>query len=330
MASDIKVFQRHTVGGRDGAQSHYATVWNSTTGLVSGYTVSAPTLVTIASGPAYEYTITVPVFGHYLVVGKSDVASTRCGGTTCTIYTAKRVGGHDDVDFDSHFDDDDSTDLTSCNNSTTRFHGVIKDQTGKCTEANTHQEIGSLMFVVSPMALDFTDSVSYLPVIYESVEGDWGVSVSADPPYGFYTDPPTELSTFVTDSVMNAVQFTVIDTGSDWTFTTLTHNIAHKGEQRVAYSTPAMINSRTNKPSQINVSPNPADDEIKIVMSRFEGKATVHIYDMLGQEVSSKPINVISGASVSMDVSKLPPGVYMVTAENSYGKATTRLVKNGE
>ena len=322
------MYNRHTAGARDGSQSHYASVWNSTSGQITNAVVSSPVSVNLGGGPAYQYVITVPAFGHYLVVGQSVVASTRCGGSTCTIYTAKRVGGHDDVDADDHDrDDDDESVIGSCNNSVTRFHAVLKDQTGRCIEADTHKELGSLMLVVSPMAVEFTDSVSYLPVVYESVEGDWSVSVSADPPYGFYTDPSDALSTSVTDSVINAVQFAVIDTGSDWTFTSLKHSIQHKGESRTAFSKPSMVNFRTNKPTEINIVPNPADDQVKIIMPRFEGKATVYIYNMLGLKVAEQPINVISGASVSMDIAALPPGVYLVSAQNSSGRATGRLVK---
>ncbi len=331
LASDIKVFTRSTSRRRNGSQSNYSSVWNSTTGQVTNVVVSSPTTVNIGGGPAYKYTLIVPAGGHYLVIGKSVVSSTRCGGSTCTIYTGKKLGGNDDCDGDEHGrDDDDDDDLDACSSSKVRFHAVIKDQSGRCREADTHEEHGSLMLVVSPMELDFEDSVSYLPVIYESVEGDWSVSVTAEPPYGFYTEPSGELSTSITDSVMNAVQFNVIDTGSEWTFTTLTHSIAHKGENRTALSKPAMVNERTNKPVEVNLTPNPATDVVRIAMPKFEGRATIFIYDLMGQVVAQKPVELISGATTSMDVSKLAPGVYMVSAENTSGKASARLIINAE
>jgi len=132
--------------------------------------ISAPVAVTLGSGPTYQYTITVPAYGHYLVIGQSSVPSTACGGTSCTIYTGRNVGGYDDVDGDDDnhsYDDNDDAELSSCTNTTVRFHQVIQDQTGKCTEADTHEEHGSLMMVVTPVALTFTDSLAYLPVIYE-------------------------------------------------------------------------------------------------------------------------------------------------------------------
>lgn len=333
LAASLKVFDRHTVGKRDFNQSHYSTTWNGTNGLVPNVSISGPVQVSLGGGPVDQYTITVPANGHYLVIGQSVVPSSACGGAGCTIYTGRKVGGYDAVDGDDdghNFDDDDDADVTSCSNTTVRFHQVIMDQTGKCTEADTHQEIGSLMLVVTPVALVFTDSVANLPIIYESVEGDWNVSVTADPPYGFYTIPSGALSTSVTDSIMNAVQFVVTDTGSEWTFTKLTHQILHKGAERTAHSVPAMVNERTNKPTQLNIIPNPASDQINIVMSKFEGRATIYIYNLLGQKVAEHPINVISGASVSMDISSLVPGMYIVTAENSSGKAISRLIKNNK
>ena len=183
------------------------------------------------------------------------------------------------------------------------------------------------MLIVSPASMVFSDSVELLPVVYESVEGSWDVSVEPTPPYGFYATPGTALSTSVTDSTISSVQFSIADTGSDWTFTKLTHTIQHKGAQRMAYSSPKMVNDRTNKPTELSIAPNPANNQINIVLSKFEGKATIYIYNTLGQKVAEQPINVIGGASVSMDISSLVPGVYLVTAENTSGKATSRLIK---
>jgi len=289
--------------------------------------------VNFGAGPVNQYTITVPANGHYLVLGKSTISSSYWGysGSSCNIYTGRRVGGHVSCDgYGDYYDDDDTSALTSCSTGVTRFCQVIQDQTGKCTEADTHEEWGSLMLVVTPVALTFDDSLSYLPVTYESVVGDWSVSVTADPPYGFYATPSTALSASVTDSAMNAVQFAVTDTGSEWTNTKLTHHILHKGAERTAYSQPGMINNRTNKPTKLNVMPNPANDQIKITLAEFEGKATVYIYNLLGQKVAEQPIDVVSGTSVSMDITSLTPGVYLITAENTAGKATTRLVKMGK
>ncbi len=332
LAENLKVYNRNTVGRRDFNQNHYSSTWNSTTGLVPNAVISAPVTVNYGGGPTDAYTITVPAYGHYIIIGQASVSSPACSGGTCTIYTGRKVGGYDPVDGNDDnygYDDDADDDLTTCSNSFVRFTQVMQDQTGRCTEADTHQEFGSLMLIVTPLSLVYTDTTAYLPIVYESVEGAWDVSVTADPPYGFYTVPAGALSTSVTDSVMNTVQFAVNDTGSDWTFTRLTHNIMHKGASRIAHSQPSMINDRTNKPISLTIVPNPADDQIKIVLPQFEGKATIYIYNMLGQKVAEQKINVLDGHPVSMDISSFVPGIYTVTVQNANGKATSRLVKNG-
>ena len=324
MPCSLKVYDRHVCGPRDYNQSHYNSTWNNTTGLVSNVEISDPVVVNVGGGPCYQYTITAPAEGHYLVIGKSNFNSNN--GSNCTIYTGAKVGQHDDRDNDNDDEDDDNT----CSTSISRYHSILQDNNGHCSEGATQQQHGSLMLIVSPASLVFTDSVALLPVVYESVDGTWDVSVSTDVPNGFISTPSTALSTSVTNNVINAVQFAVTDTGSDWTFTKLTHQIQHKGAARTAYSSPSMINQRTNKPVELYVSPNPAVDQITIIMPKFEGKATVHITNLLGQQVAEQKVNSIGGASTSMDISKLTNGIYMVTVENSYGKVTTRLVKNGK
>lgn len=324
LASDIKVFNRgNSYGGkRDRNQSHYASIWNSTTGIVSSAVVSSPTTVTLGGGPAYQYVITVPANGSYLIVGKSVVSSSAYSGGSVTIYNGTKAGNHCDDD-----DDDDEDDINSCNNTIVKFHSVLKDAKGKCVEGNTQLQHGSLMVMVSPATLEFEDTTALMPIVYESVEGDWSVSVTADPPYGFYAVPSDALSTSLTDSVLSAVQFEVVDTGSEWTNTKLTHTIQHKGAERIAHSSPKMVNLRTNKPSAVNINPNPATDMINVVLPNFEGSATLSIYNVTGQKVAEKPIHIVGGESVSMDISSLVPGVYMVTAENQAGKGTGRLIK---
>jgi hypothetical protein len=331
LTNNLKVYDRNIVGARNFDQSNYASIYSSTTGLITNAVVSAPISVTVGSAPVYQYTINVPAYGQYLILGQSTVATTYYGGTSHTIYTGRRAGGYLSCDGWSFiYDDDDTSQITACESDVLRFQQVVKDQTGKVTEADTHQEFGSLMLVVTPVTLTFDDSLAYLPVVYESVEGEWGVSVVADPPYGFYSVPDGALSTSITDSIVNAVQFAITDTGSDWTYTKLTHSVLHKGGQRTVYSVPGMINNRTNKPTRLKIVPNPANNNIKINLADFEGKATIYVYNMLGQKVAEQPINVISGASVSMDISSLIPGVYLLTAENSSGKASARLIKKGE
>lgn len=316
LLTNLKVFRKHNCGNPDNDQGHYANIWNSTNGLVTNASVSSPVLVTYGGGPAYKYVITVPPADTYTIIGQSMVSSNKCNGGTCTIYTGNKVGDHDEDD-----------DIDACSNTKIRLNTILKDKDGKCKEGVNQVEHGSLLWIVSPATLEFTDSTDNLPIVYESVEGDWDVSVLPTPPYGFYADPDNSLSTSVQDNVINAVQYTIVDTGSVWTNTVLTHTIQHKGSQRIAYSHPAMVNNRTNKLVGINIQPNPANDNVRIQLTNFEGTATVMVYDIFGQKVIEQPISIFDGASASLDISTLPMGVYLISAQNSTGRVSTKLIK---
>ena len=61
-------------------------------------------------------------------------------------------------------------------------------------------------------------SPELLPVIYESVDGDWQSQIQADVPEGFVATPST-MNTTVATSQTDVAQFTVVDVGSDWSYT---------------------------------------------------------------------------------------------------------------
>jgi len=316
LLTNLKVFSKHTCGDPDNNQNHYSNIWNGTTGLITNVSISNPVLVTYGGGPAYKYVVTVPIAESYLIIGRSTISSNHCDGGTCTIYTGERVGDHDDGD-----------DLDACSNNEVRFNTVIKDKDGKCKEGVNQVEHGSLLLIISPATLEFTDSTDNLPVVYESVDGNWDVEVQPTPPYGFYASPDGSLSTSVQDSVINGVQFTIIDTGSVWTNTELKHTIQHKGSKRIVFSHPAMVNNRTNKLVGITIQPNPANDNIRILLPNFEGLATVYAYNIFGQKIIEQPISLFDGASASLDISSLPMGVYLISVENSTGRVSTKLIK---
>jgi hypothetical protein len=163
----------------------------------------------------------------------------------------------------------------------------LEDYYGHCSEGETQQQHGSLMLIVSPVNLEFTDTIAMLPIVYESLIGTWDVSVSADPPNGFYTYPASSLSTTVTDSIMNAVQFSVIDTGSDWTFTRLTHQIQHNGAPRTTLSHPTMVNHKPSKDFMIQNFPNPFSTSTAIPYNLpVACNVKLSVYDVYGREVA--------------------------------------------
>lgn len=73
--------------------------------------------------------------------------------------------------------------------------------------------------------------------------------------------------------------------------------------------------------SQINVYPNPATDELTVELADL---TTVEIYDLTGKKLIAQTGN--TGDEISLDVSVLSKGTYILTATRKDGKVWTELV----
>ena len=139
------------------------------------------------------------------------------------------------------------TDLLAPGSTTQKYLQAGTNGAGKTFPAKTTSVPGSLLLIIEPEYLEFTSDTELLPIIYESVDGDWSSVVQTDPPEGFVASPGA-LSADVSTSTMEAVQFTVHDVGSAWTFTRIRHQLRHNGRTITVESRPAMINKQRPKP----------------------------------------------------------------------------------
>lgn len=73
--------------------------------------------------------------------------------------------------------------------------------------------------------------------------------------------------------------------------------------------------------SHLKLQPNPASESV-LVISRSNG-GSVSVQDIQGREIWS---SLITGSSVNVDVSKFPPGVYIVEWRNSHSRAFSKLI----
>jgi hypothetical protein len=175
------------------------------------------------------YTILVPAAdlantvtsGSYLVIGKATISG-------ADVY----VGG--------------LTGPLASNSVTQQYLQVMQNSNGKIFPATTIAVPGTLLLIVEPAYLEFTSATELLSIVYESIDGDWSDAVQIDPPAGFVSTPGT-LSVDVSTSQLKAVQFTVKDVGSDWTFTKITHRLKHKGQNKVITHNIGMINKQKKK-----------------------------------------------------------------------------------
>lgn len=84
---------------------------------------------------------------------------------------------------------------------------------------------------------------------------------------------------------------------------------------------PAMKEDNTNEPN-IAIKPNPSSDKITVFFSNFTHPESAAFINLVNEEgISVMSINVINTLnSITIDVSKLPKGVYTAVLINSYGE----------
>jgi hypothetical protein len=329
--------------GMEAIRQNYDNIWSGDCTGVQGYcsynpasnvtasvTVTGPELTTYGGGPAYKYVMTVPAGMRYLVIAEDVGYQSNCdpdpnGPYPCYVYPGKRTlnrnnhpqycdeddGGDDDGDDDPQFQACYLKDM---------FLQIIQDNNGTIRPANTDAIPGSLLLISSPTYINFTDSVELLPIVYESVDGLWGVSTTADPPQGFYSVPDTALQTEVNTSYINSLQFTLIDTGSVWTYTRVTSQLKHNENNIMNQVSPNMRDNRKANEYLLQNFPNPFfySTTIPYVLPAA-CKVTLSIYDLFGRElcIIADKIQQKGHYQETWKVSEstdreTPPGIYMV------------------
>jgi hypothetical protein len=299
----FKIYDKALVGSPD--PKNFGTIYSSNTGLVSNVSISGPNIVMFGGGLVNEYSILVPSNASYLVIGKAIV------GTTA-IYLGS------------------PSDNLATGSLTQKYLQAIQNNSGKILPANTTAVPGSLLLITEPDYLEFTSDLEYLPIVYESIEGDWDISTKVDPPEGFVSVPGA-LATEVTDSAINTLQFTIKDIGSDWTFSKITHRLRHKGKTIIVKSQTAMINlQRRSKnipgaPIVYSMSvepieyalypnhPNPFNPSTVIEYALPQDEFVVlKVFNFLGQEVAllKNEMQQAGLHAVRFNAEQLPSGFY--------------------
>jgi hypothetical protein len=113
-----------------------------------------------------------------------------------------------------------------------KFLQVIVRADGSSVPAKTTKRTGSLLYIVEPEWVEWDSATELYPFVLDAPDGEWGVTVSVQPPEGFTADYPA-LSETVADGY-KAVQFTLTDEGSCWECGTgFSIQIDHKGRREV-------------------------------------------------------------------------------------------------
>jgi hypothetical protein len=104
---------------------------------------------------------------------------------------------------------------------------------GSKKPGKTTRLTGSELLIIEPEYVLWDDTEQLYPFVFETV-GDWGVTVSVEPPGGFVSDYDS-LSENV-DNEVEAVQFLITEVGSELVPTGTTFKVVHKGRSRVVFS----------------------------------------------------------------------------------------------
>ena len=137
---------------------------------------------------------------------------------------------------------------------------------GKRVAGRSLEEFGSDLDMVQPEEMEWTEDETLYPVILVA-EGDWAVTTSIATPSGFVPEE-SALSTAVADTT-SAMQFSIVDIGSEWTPTTLTHVVKHMGTTRIQKLAVPMINRKRTKakPDYFTVDPGSSGNVLDVLVN---------------------------------------------------------------
>ncbi len=181
-----------TVMGKSWRQ--FPTIWRECPTL--------PELVRLTSDPEGEASCMVPSGKKHLVIGEYPP-----GAGLPKVYIGSHVGR-----------------IAPAETRQTTLR-VIVDGNGDPRPAKVKRWMGSELSIVQPEYIEWDSRQELYPFVLES-EGDWTVRTRLKPPKGFVADVKT-LTEEVTAEV-EAVQFTLTDRGTNWTYTTVTYELKQK------------------------------------------------------------------------------------------------------
>jgi hypothetical protein len=120
-----------------------------------------------------------------------------------------------------------------CGHSVRKYLQQIIRADGTAVPAKTTRRTGSELLIIEPEFIVWDDPEQLYPFLFESV-GDWDITTAVAPPEGFVADYD-RLAVSV-DYSLKAVQFTIIEVGSDLVPTRTTFEVTHNGQREVIRS----------------------------------------------------------------------------------------------
>jgi len=120
-----------------------------------------------------------------------------------------------------------------CGETQTKYLQQIVRADGSKIPGKTTRLTGSELLIIEPEYVLWDDTEQLYPFVFETI-GEWGVTVTVDPPEGFLVD--YELLSEDVDNELEAVQFTITELGSDLVATGTTFQVHHNGRPHTVRS----------------------------------------------------------------------------------------------
>ncbi|WP_119843828.1 zinc-dependent metalloprotease [Reichenbachiella sp. MSK19-1] len=121
---------------------------------------------------------------------------------------------------------------------------------------------------------------------------------------------------------------------TDTKWSTLANALLHSQGDDNHYSYPSTARTTAYSDTEVynldmnalSVYPNPANDQINVLVTMTESLDTgiFKIYDISGSEVHSVTVDLLSNVSVTVDISQLPAGIYLIKLDNHSDKHLTQ------
>jgi hypothetical protein len=103
------------------------------------------------------------------------------------------------------------------------------------------------------------------------------------------------------------------------------NNLYNPVYNSVESSTPTGINEEEMSPENVIVYPNPAREQVNI---QLKGSGRIYLYNSLAQEVLSKEFKAEMGATVPLNTSGLPAGIYILKINSGKTIVTKKITIN--
>ncbi|MBQ3709486.1 MAG: T9SS type A sorting domain-containing protein [Bacteroidales bacterium] len=186
--------------------------------------------------------------------------------------------------------------------------------------------------IVSSTQIRFVDGISFGAIIGDSIVNKYQEPVSR---YSIEKQPGVQYHWNLEPATVGAIyeQGNAIDI--QWN--------QHEGDAEVTLSVSAdngcttepaikrisLIGYSTSEwhPVSFNLFPNPTNGKVNLTIEEpLLGKATVEVYNLLGERLSTKKVsNLAKGSTVSIDLSRLTPGLYIIKLNAEKGISSKKV-----